>query len=551
MASQQQPPNNIQTIEITNFGGRLTRIFDGDPNSGFAKFATSFGYDPFSKPNNLTWLYKPTDISDGVINNAILDAVVASEGIESRFVYAMDNSESPTNIYQIDPTESATTDVPLFDSPSIIGLIPTSPSVMAYGGDIQQFNNNFFYTTSSSVYRSSISGTLVPAIPINNSSVISGIYHPMAQFQGRLYVANQNQIMEITNSSIDNYTVLNPPLPVNSYIQALDVTPDGTQMIIAASYLYPTNISNPASKSDRGNPYSMSSALFFWNGSDESYTSMLTLPSFPATALSTFLNGQYTFNNDGFGVGLYEGSQKLLTLPANLSPMNHGATPNGTFLTWAAPEITGTINNNTGGGQASFTSLYYYGYLDGENQPGLWRMMRQAPTATNGRAWRAPLNMMVNNYSFSQTFVAGWGKHYISVIEYDPDLEQNDYHLYRFVLPPAANTPPQLGVYETQNQIFSKRATVKQIRVYCETTVPNNGFQIDCIGSGGNVLTNGTFNYAYASGTDLTLLQGGLERIDFNPAMRDIYSLGIRVTNTGTTNMTIHKIEVDWTYSGK
>ena len=45
----------METIEITNFQGRLTRILNGELNSGFAKFTTSFGYDPFSKPMNLTW----------------------------------------------------------------------------------------------------------------------------------------------------------------------------------------------------------------------------------------------------------------------------------------------------------------------------------------------------------------------------------------------------------------------------------------------------------------------------------------------------------------
>ena len=59
--NQQQNPT--QTIVITNFGGRLTRILNGDMNFRFAKFATSWGYDPFSKPMNLTWLPTPNDIS--------------------------------------------------------------------------------------------------------------------------------------------------------------------------------------------------------------------------------------------------------------------------------------------------------------------------------------------------------------------------------------------------------------------------------------------------------------------------------------------------------
>ena len=57
--------------------------------------------------------------------------------------------------------------------------------------------------------------------------------------------------------------------------------------------------------------------------------------------------------------------------------------------------------------------------------------------------------------------------------------------------------------------------------------------------------------YTYAAGTDVTKLQGSLERIDFNPIMKDVYSLAIRISNLGNANMTIHKIEVDYSQSGK
>lgn len=64
----------VETIEITNFGGRLTRILNGEMNSGFSKFANSFGYDPFSKPMNLTWFEQPVDIT-----GPITDLIVAAK----------------------------------------------------------------------------------------------------------------------------------------------------------------------------------------------------------------------------------------------------------------------------------------------------------------------------------------------------------------------------------------------------------------------------------------------------------------------------------------
>ena len=46
----------MTTLEINNLGGPLTRRNNGDINSGEARFETSWGYDPYSKPGNLTWM---------------------------------------------------------------------------------------------------------------------------------------------------------------------------------------------------------------------------------------------------------------------------------------------------------------------------------------------------------------------------------------------------------------------------------------------------------------------------------------------------------------
>ena len=532
----------METITITNFGGRLTRILNGDLNSGFAKFATSWGYDPFSKPMNLTWMYSPDDIKGAVITDAVLAAKLISDDSTARYVYAIGNSG---NLYKIDPTNSSTTDTPLYDTPSVISAIPSVVSgTWQYGADMEYYNGRLQLTSDSKIVGVNLSGSV-----LGTSSLTAALYHPQVQFLGKLYVGNGNNLVEFdTTNTITNGAKLSPALPTGLYMNDLDVTPDGVYMVISASYLYPTNISAPLN-SDRGAPYAVESFQFLWNGVDAGITTSRVLPSFPATALNTFLDKRYYFTNDAFGTALFEGNQKLLTLPQNLTPMPDASTPNGTFLTWAAPEVTGsTINSSTGAGDATFTSLYYFGQLDGENSAGLWRLFRQAPSASN-HAWRAPLNMMVNNYSFSRQFVAGWGKHYISVFEYNSGAATNTFHFYRFVLPPAANTAPLLGVYETQTQLFSKRISVPQVRVYTEPTTTNNGFRIDLINSDGTSLYNGT--YTYAAGSDITALQGPLERINFNPAVDMGFAVGIRITNTGTSNMTIKKVEIDWHPEGK
>lgn len=533
-----------QTKVIDNFTGRLTRIINGDMNSGFAKFSSSWGYDPFSKPMNLTWLYQPTDIKGTVITDAVLSAKLISTDSTSRFVYAIGNS---SRLYKIDPTNSATADTPLYDSPSVISAIGSVSGTFNYGADIEYYNGSLQISSDAKVTRVNTLGSVIGV-----NSVTSDLYHPQVQFLGKLYVGNGNNLVEIdTTNTVTNGAKLSPALPTGMYITDLDVTPDGVYMIISASYLYPTNISTPNGSSDRGAPYAVESQQFLWNGTDTGITSARILPSFPATALNTFLDKRYFFMNDAFGTALFEGNTKLLTLPQNAAPMPDASAPNGTFLTWVAPEVTGTtINSSTGAGTSTFNSLYYFGQLDGETPAGLWRFMRQSPSASN-QVWRNPLNMMVNNYSFTRQLVAGWGKHYISAFEFNSGAGTNTYHFYRFVLPPAADTSPMLGVYETQNQLFSKRIGVSQIRVYCEPVTTNNAFQLDLIGGDGNPITDGTFTFTYGDQTDTATGSLAVERINFNPGTQTLYSLGIRVTNTGTANMTIRKIEVDYTEEGK
>lgn len=534
---QVQPPTEV----ITNFAGRLTRYINGDLNSGFAKFSSSFGYDFFSKPGSLTWLYQPDDIAGAIITDAILSAKVWSFDPTTRYVYAIGNSGK---LYRINPTNSGSTITPLYDTPALLTTIAAGTPAFDYGSSMEFYNGKIFITSDDQINRVDFDGTNDTVVI--GGSIQAGIYHPSIQFAGSLYIGNGNNLTQIDGTNLIVTTAkLSPALPSGMYISDLDITPDGNYMAITASYLYPENVSSPNS-GNRGNPYALESYIFYWNGVDEGITVTDTLPSYPANSLNTFLDSQYFFLNDGFGGALFDGKKKLLTLPGNITPMQYGSAPNGTFITFANPEVTGTINSSTGGGQNTYTSLYYYGYLDSENAPGLWRMFRLAPTS--GKAWRVPVNMMVNNYNFSTSFVLGWGKHYLSVWE---DASPDNFHFYRFVLPPAANTAPILGVYETQTKLYSKRVGISAIRVYCEPTATLNGFQLDVIGSDGQPMDNGTFTYSYTAGSDITLLEGSLERINFNPNMAPTYAIGVRITNTGTSNMTILKIELDLAPAGQ
>lgn len=532
-------------------------------NSGFAKFVSSFGYDPFSKPQNLTWLEAPVDIT-GPITNMPLAGKVRYES-NAQHIYVIDQGKG---LYQIQPN-SATN--PNLDSVIGVGSVAAGGISYMFGASMDFFANSSVASVQGSSAKLYVAGDqqinsinvdqsfgTAETIMVNNH-IYPNSYHPLRQFLGKIFFGNGNTIGSIdstgtTTSSIVGtginssglYSDLNPPLGIDTRIQDLDVSPAGDYLSITASNVPNERLDNTGN--DGQIAAGTDGALYKWNGIDNAVTAVTSIPSYSVSALQTYLSNNYFFSNDSFGSSLNDGVNKILTLTNNKSPQPNATAVNGNFMTWICPEVSS-------GGTARYASLYYFGGLDNENPPGLFRVMRYTTTLSNGFVFQTPMNVFTNNSYMTVNSAAtaiinlGYGKHYLSVNSASSGGLQ--YKLLRFLITSTGTGTPQLGVYETQTQLFANRVTIKQIRVYTEPTASNNGFQIDCIGSDGNVVTNGTFNYTYAAGTDITKLQGSLERINFNPSALNLFALGIRVTNTGTTNMTIKKIEIDWNESGK
>jgi hypothetical protein len=154
------------------------------------------------------------------------------------------------------------------------------------------------------------------------------------------------------------------------------------------------------------------------------------------------------------------------------------------------------------------------------------------------------------NTSQSSIRSTAFGTHYFSYHGIG-SAAASVYGLEYLNIPATGTGTPQGGVYETQTQLFSKRINVPQIRVYCEPAVSGNSFQLDLIGSDGNVLNNGTFTYTFGDITDPQSGSTAVERINFNCNPKTQYALGLRLTNIGSTNMTIKKVEVDYNEEGK
>lgn len=542
---QNQTQSEIQTIGITNFSGRLTRIINGDLNSGFAKFTQSWGYDPFSKPMNLTWLETPATIT-GTTDLILVAKPRFEAGIQ--FIYALGHTGK---LYKIQPTIALNS-----NSDSVVGIT----SITA-GGPSYNFGASMeFFGATEKIYIGADQQINTCALPPDGSAdavvgtgtnYVGNRFRPLKQFVGKLFYGNGNNIGAIDSTgtivaSVATNGILSPQLSAETYLTDLDTSPDGNYLYLTGSTTPNENIMTVAS--DHQNAASGEGNVYKWNGTDVGITAFNTIPSYAVTALQTYLQGNFLFSNDSFGSSLNDGTNKILTLPGNKSPFANATGTNGNFIFWIAPEITTS-------GTGLSASMYYFGSLDQENPPGLYRLMRYPTTLASGFIYQTPLNILTNNkYSTVNNAITavgtlGYGKHYFSF--FDVNNSTSSYRLFQFLTTPTGVGTAQAGAYETQTQLFSKKVAIKQLRFYTEGTTTNNAFQIDLIGSDGNIITNGTFNYTYAAGTDPTKMQGSLERIDFNPAMKATYALGLRITNTGSANMAFHKAEVDWVPAGK
>lgn len=567
----------VQTIAITNFTGALTRQVNGDLNSGLAKFATSWGYDPFSQPGNLTWNYQTTSIvgTTASIGGASLPFGLPLAGVKTSkpYYYVVDNFGYYRVLQNTRVSYFIGSGNVVFNpvADGVVSTIGTVPGSFNFGAGMANFGGGVVISSDQNIvwFNNSSSGVSVDsqASVFGNASSVLAAPHPLKEFQGKLYYGNGNNIGEIINTGtfgfITTGSKLSPALPSGLTVVDLDVTPEGDYLLITGSFESPPYLGNGGgthftTTADFQN-YAADSYVFQWNGSDTGVTAVRALPNFPATALSTFLDNQYTTIQDAFGMALLQGNQKLLTLPNNNSPFYNSLSPNGTFLTWVSVEgFAGTLTATSNGYSSVFSSLYYFGKLDEQNPTGLWRMNRIAPIGNGYTTQYTALNAVVTNYSSYSNEVWGFGRHLIGTQD---ALAQNFSsvfgRLHVFLLNPAQNTTPTQGVYETQTQLFSRRISVSQVRVYCDPTVSGNGFRLELLGSQysnfgtASPVSNGVFTYTFGDVVDPQSGSSSVERINFNPDSKTQYSLGIRITNTGTTNMVIRKIELDFSEEGK
>lgn len=543
-----------ETLVITNFSGRLTRIINGDLNSGFAKYATSYGYNPFVKPMNLTWLRGPIDVSSSVPSSFTGLVVAGKARFEGRdlYVYLVDDNGV---LEKFKPYTRGSPPGPTSSTNSVLGTAKPALEDFTAGASMEFFGGSeqIFIGTNADVVRVDFSGANASVVGNSSNYYAGGVGRPLKPFAGKLLFENGNTIGAIDNtktvvSSVigtglgSYYSQINPPLPPDTLVRDIDASIDGNYALLLTSNI-PMDVTLTTAGDDAMYGAIAESTLFKWNGTDIGITALQQLPKGISTSLETYLDQQRVFSSDTFGTFMSDGVNKLLTLPGIKPPLPNAISVNGNFISWVSPETNAA-------GSSMNASMFYYGALDQENAPGLYRLFKLSPTLASGFFYQVPFNLAItSNYTTlypdkSAVGVQAYGSHVFSTIELSSSTSQKKFFIFYTT---AINTTVTAneGVYETQTQLFSRRIGINEIRIYTEPVVTGNGFQLDLIDVDGNVISNGTFTYVYGDPVDKS------QRINFSPAIATVYGFGVRLTNTGTKNMVFKKIEIDVKEEGK
>ena len=526
----------MTTLEINNLGGPLTRRNNGDINSGEARFETSWGYDPYSKPGNLTWMEQPTSIQTWNDPQDPLHIMKQRTETNVNYVYGVGGSN---DLYRI-TVNSATN--PNVDTASIIGDVSNSfirgPGIAFYGS-----TPKIFLGKDTDIQKMNFDGS--------SASIIAGgltsYPRPMTVFLGRVYFGNGNNLGEIDSTEVvTTVAKLSPALPNDLIVRDLDVSTDGNYLQMTVSRTNAQRVTGD--DEDISSASAADSFKFYWNGIDSSVSAFESYPGLVLSASEVQSDQNYTFGYDSNGAGIFLRSEKAVSLPGTTVPNTNATFSVGNVLGFAATEFE---NNRFR------TAIYHYGQFDREAQPGLYRLLRQpAQVRDDVTAVLSCINVSNRLYQPSiwgfANNLAGVGKLYYSTRELPlgGSTENNTQLLWRFNTVPTGTNSIVAGVYETQTQLFSKKTKISEIRVYTEPLVGGNDFVVDLIGSGGSVMAGGSQRFQVATGSVVT----GTDMIHFNPAMAPTYALGVRITNasvTGVANWTASKIEIDYEPAGK
>jgi len=531
----------METKIIDNFTGALTRNSTGELNSGLAKYDTSWGYDPFSSPTDLTWFEKPSIIG-ATLTYALTSAKVRVESNPSSVVTVYGYGPDSKLVKYLSNTSGPNPDL---DTGSILTATSITSAVASFGGQMQFYGatEKIWIGHDTNILKINFDGSNAnPSVATTASSVVTGIPRPSAQFLGKLYFGNGNNLIEVDSTeTVTSYAKLSPGFPVGTYVRDLDVSPDGNYLQITVSRI---NAISVLQVTDGQSMANTESYIFYWNGTDTGYTSSQNYSGFGLTSNASYSNINYLVGSDLSGTAFYENNNKILTMPKVLPPSPDAVFTAGNMIGVMSPQWIISDSQLEG-------SLLMYGQYDGEVPKGLYRITQVKSTSPSsiGRTdvMRVPICLPVSNllYTADANNVHATSKLYFSTVEWDSSSNTLGY-LYRVrLITDTVQGSIMTGVWESQNQIFAKKVQPAEVRFYTEPLVANNSFKIDFVDVTSSVLGSQTFT----AGTSPVAV--GDDRVRWNPNLSPAYSWGLRITNLGSKNWTGIKLETDFMEAGR
>jgi len=533
-----------KTLVVDNFTGYLNWNRNGDINSGYANIVESFGYAYPGNPKQLVWAENPVLIDPS--SSVITDLIVAGKTrVESgiNYVYCIGHTGRLYKIQVNDPT----TYNPDYDNPVLLATLTAQSPTFKRGGFIDFFGatERIYIGHDKGVTRINFDGTSETFVGVLGSWT-QNVPRPLRQFTGKLYIGNGSNLAEIdSTATVTTYTKLSPSFPTNTQVRDLDVSPDGTYLQSVVSELALTDIT--LTTPDTNLLASSNSFIFKWNGTDIGYTSFTTYTGTVLTAGIMFSDKTYYAGYDIRAGGLFDANNKIITCsPATL--FSSKVLPN------AMTAISGMVawidvlpfQGNT------LPLLMFYGSVAERELPvNYWNPVAPSATSPETDVLICPFLLPVSNFAQGPSSngytsgIIGNSKVYYSTLE-TSSSPTTKYRLYKWNPFPSGGEPHVAAVYQTQTQLFSKKVIPQEVRVYGEPWVTGNAYIVDLIGSDGNPITGGS--KTFTAGSTLTV---GNDYASYTPSTAPTYAIGLRITNDGTTNMVINKVEIDFTSGGK
>lgn len=534
-------PDNVRTLVVDKFNGRLTRYRDGDINSGFGNFYATWGADTFQRSGTLTYLSGAADIKGGVVTDLIMAGKLRVEsGIT--YMYAIGHLK---RLYKIQVNNLSTKD-PDYDNPVLLGTLANNQTFL-YGASL-----DFFQGSSEKIWIGHDAGiTKINFDGTGETNFTSGwtpnVPRQQAQFVGLLIFTDGSNLATVnTSEAVVTHTALTPGFPANNQARDIDVTPDGRYLV---STVTRNNLGDMTSVApDTNSIASMPSTIVYWNGTDAAASSFLSFPSFSMTAYQTFGSYEYIFGYQTGGAMLGTPQKVLIVDEFTNPPLPNAIGSSGDFLGWATTSFDYTTGHTN-------ALLSLYGTIDAETPVGHYRQLIKTSTLSGGDVIRIPFYTTVTSfanagstsgYTTAPFNLMGTGKTYFSTLEYDGSTTSYGFWSFKNVSDylQTANT----GVYETQHQVFSKKVKPTSVRVYYEPAAAYSSltaFTTALVGIDGAVLTGSSYTFSASNQVTATSNVGTYPcTVGATPV------IGLRITNAGYITPLIHRVEIDYTSYG-